>query len=81
MSAPADEGTPTMEPTAVEGDTPDVERRLLAPSEVARMFHVDARTVARWETQRKLSAVRTLGGHRRYRVAEVVGLLEQRAET
>jgi len=36
--------------------------------------------VARWTTSGKLSAVRTLGGHRRFYAAEVETLLEGSAE-
>lgn len=49
---------------------------LLTPSEVASMFRVDPKTVTRWAKAGKLSAVRTLGGHRRYRESEVRDLLE-----
>ena len=48
---------------------------LLTPSEVASMFRVDPKTVTRWAKAGKLSAVRTLGGHRRYREQEVRELL------
>jgi len=49
---------------------------LLTPSEVAAMFRVDPKTVTRWAKAGKLSAIRTLGGHRRYRETEVRALLE-----
>lgn len=49
---------------------------LLTPAEVASMFRVDAKTVTRWAKAGKLSVIRTLGGHRRYREAEVRALLE-----
>ena len=48
---------------------------LLTPAEVASMFRVDPKTVTRWAKAGKLSAIRTLGGHRRYSAAEVRGLL------
>lgn len=48
---------------------------LLTPAEVACMFAVDPKTVTRWAKAGKLTQVRTLGGHRRYREAEVRGLL------
>jgi excisionase family DNA binding protein len=48
---------------------------LLTPSEVATLFRVDPKTVTRWAKAGKLSSIRTLGGHRRYREAEVRGLL------
>lgn len=49
---------------------------LLTPSEVATLFRVDPKTVTRWARAGKLTAIRTLGGHRRYRQAEVMQLLE-----
>jgi excisionase family DNA binding protein len=48
---------------------------LLTPGEVAGMFRVDAKTVNRWAQDGKLTFIRTLGGHRRYREAEVRALL------
>ena len=39
------------------------------------MFRVDPKTVTRWAKAGKLSAIRTLGGHRRYSAAEVRSLL------
>ena len=48
---------------------------LLTPAEVASMFRVDPKTVTRWAKAGKLSAIRTLGGHRRYRESEVRALL------
>lgn len=54
---------------------PDAEP-LLTPAEVASMFRVDPKTVTRWAKAGKLHAIRTLGGHRRYREAEVRALLE-----
>lgn len=47
---------------------------LLTPGEVARMFSVDPKTVTRWAKAGKLTAIRTLGGHRRYRATEVEAL-------
>jgi excisionase family DNA binding protein len=44
---------------------------LLRPGEVADMFRVDPKTVTRWANDGKLSAIRTLGGHRRFREEEV----------
>lgn len=48
---------------------------LLTPAEVASMFRVDPKTVTRWAKSGKLTSIRTLGGHRRYREAEVKSLL------
>ena len=48
---------------------------LLTPAEVAKLFRVDPKTVTRWAKAGKLTAIRTLGGHRRYRKSEVQSLL------
>jgi excisionase family DNA binding protein len=48
---------------------------LLTPAEVAALFRVDPKTVTRWAKTGKLTSVRTLGGHRRYRESEVWNLL------
>ena len=48
---------------------------LMTPAEVASLFRVDPKTVTRWADAGKLTAVRTLGGHRRYRQDEVHKLL------
>ena len=48
---------------------------LLTPSEVAHLFRVDPKTVTRWAKAGKLTAIRTLGGHRRYKESEVKALL------
>jgi len=54
--------------------TPEAEP-LLTPAEVATMFRVDPKTVTRWAKAGKLTSIRTLGGHRRYRESEVLALL------
>jgi excisionase family DNA binding protein len=48
---------------------------LLTPAEVASLFRVDPKTVTRWAKAGKLTYVRTLGGHRRYKESEVKALL------
>lgn len=53
---------------------PEVES-LLTPAEVAALFRVDPKTVTRWAKAGKLTSIRTLGGHRRYREVEVRALL------
>jgi len=48
---------------------------LLTPAEVATLFRVDPKTVTRWAKSGKLTSIRTLGGHRRYKESEVKALL------
>jgi excisionase family DNA binding protein len=48
---------------------------LLTPSEVAKLFRVDPKTVTRWAKSGRLTSIRTLGGHRRYKDSEVRALL------
>lgn len=63
----------------MSGRGPEAER-LLTPSEVAALFRVDPKTVTRWAKAGKLSSIRTLGGHRRYRSSEVQSLLEAQGQ-
>lgn len=56
------------------------QEELLTPGEVAALFRVDPKTVTRWAQDGRLSSVRTLGGHRRFRATEVHALLA-RSET
>jgi len=55
--------------------SPQEGEKLLTPAEVAAMFRVDPKTVTRWAKAGKLSSIRTLGGHRRYRAEEIQSLL------
>ena len=50
------------------------------PSEVARIFGVNAKSVTRWARTGKLSAIRTLGGHRRFRRSDVERLMAELEE-
>lgn len=47
---------------------------LMTPAEVAALFRVSPKTVARWSRSGRLTALRTLGGHRRFRTREVEAL-------
>jgi len=58
-------------------DELDAPEQLLTPSEVAAMFRVNPKTVTRWARAGKLTAIRTLGGHRRFKVSEIRRCLEE----
>jgi len=53
----------------------NIQEKLLTPGEVAALFRVDPKTVTRWAKAGKLTSIRTLGGHRRYKESEVSTLL------
>jgi excisionase family DNA binding protein len=48
----------------------------LTPGEVAQLFRVNPKTVARWAKEGKLPFIQTLGGHRRYPSRAIRTLLE-----
>lgn len=52
---------------------------IMRPEEVAQLFKVSVRTVARWADQGLLPHFKTVGGHHRYRRAEVEAILEATA--
>ena len=58
----------------------DAPEALLTPSEVAALFRVNPKTVTRWARAGKLTAIRTLGGHRRFRVSEIRRCLEEMSQ-
>ncbi len=52
------------------------ESQLLTPAEVALLFRVDPKTVARWAAVGRLPSIRTPGGHRRFPRPAVEELLK-----
>jgi excisionase family DNA binding protein len=57
------------------------QEKLLTPAEVAALFRVDPKTVSRWAKAGKLTSIKTLGGHRRYRESDVAALLKSNLES
>ena len=55
----------------------EMSEKLLTPGEVAELFKVNPKTVTRWARAGKITAIRTLGGHRRFRASEIRRCLEQ----
>jgi excisionase family DNA binding protein len=58
----------------------DAPEQLLTPSEVAALFRVNPKTVTRWARAGKLTAIRTLGGHRRFRATEIRRCLDEMSQ-
>ncbi len=48
---------------------------LLTPAEAARKLGVTPNTVTRWSRAGKISAIQTMGGHRRFRRGEIERVL------
>jgi excisionase family DNA binding protein len=67
---------PPIEVGTVTNENPE---RLLTPHQVAQLFRVDPKTVARWASNGWIGSIRTPGGHRRFRESEVRALLAERA--
>jgi excisionase family DNA binding protein len=61
-------------PGSLAGAHPGAAADLMTTAEVAAMFRVGSTTVLRWADTGHLSSLRTLGGHRRFRTAEVRAL-------
>jgi excisionase family DNA binding protein len=53
----------------------DETEELLTPSEVAALFRVDPKTVTRWARAGRISCIKTLGGHRRFKTSEIRRLI------
>ncbi len=66
--------TPTRDGSSADQGQPDA---LLTPGEVATLFRVNPKTVTRWARAGKLTAIRTLGGHRRFRASEIRDCLDR----
>lgn len=49
--------------------------RLMTTNEVAALFRVDHKTVARWAAGGRISSIKTPGGQHRFRESEVRALL------
>jgi excisionase family DNA binding protein len=50
-------------------------RDLLTPGEVAVLFRVNPKTVTRWALAGRIPSIRTPGGHRRFRVGDIIDLV------
>ena len=67
--------------TMADHENLDSPEALLTPSEVAALFRVNPKTVTRWARAGKLNAIRTLGGHRRFKASEIRACLEEMSQS
>jgi excisionase family DNA binding protein len=54
---------------------------LLTPAQVAALFAVDPKTVARWAMAGRIECIRTLGGHRRFPAGQFTTYLTPTTQT
>lgn len=48
------------------------EIKYLRPEEASKLLNVTVRTLEKWETEGKISCVRTKGGHRRFLYEDII---------
>ena len=53
---------------------------LISPQNTAKMLGVCIATLRNWEKDGKIKCVRTMGGHRRYKLEEVMRILNKEVE-
>lgn len=61
------------DPTVI---APNARTRKVTPKQAAKLLHVSTDTLRRWSAEGKLTVERTLGGHRRYDLAEVQSIAD-----
>lgn len=69
---------PSLRAEAAEGNQMPPSEAHMTSGQVARIFGVRPKAVRAWADAGKLTVIRTLGGHRRYREAEVLALAASR---
>jgi excisionase family DNA binding protein len=53
------------------------EDELISPKEAAKMLGVSVMAIRSWENEKKIKCVKTLGGHRRFRLGDIQDLLKK----
>jgi excisionase family DNA binding protein len=57
--------------------SPGAGAEYLRPGEAAKLLHVSPKTIDRWAADGRIPCIVTLGGHRRFRVGDVLAVAEQ----
>lgn len=50
--------------------------KLLSPQQAAKMLNVTITTLRNWDVAGKIKAIRTLGGHRRYKLQDIKKIVD-----
>ena len=53
------------------------EQELISPAQAAKMLGVSITTLRNWEKAGKIKCIKTLGGHRRFKVDEIKKILNE----
>ena len=51
--------------------------KLITPATAAKMLGVTVMTIRNWENDGKLKAIKTFGGHRRFRLSDIKKLINE----
>ncbi|MCP4272408.1 MAG: helix-turn-helix domain-containing protein, partial [Gammaproteobacteria bacterium] len=54
-----------------------MKNKILTPNQVAEMMMVSPATVRQWAANGKLEALTTPGGHRRFRMTDIISFAEK----
>lgn len=49
---------------------------LISPRQASKMFGITTETLRKWELLGKVKCIKTLGGHRRFKLCEIESLLK-----
>ena len=51
-----------------------MENELISPQQAAKILSVSTDTLRKWEQKAKITAIKTIGGHRRYSTKEIIAI-------
>ena len=80
-SAASDPPAPDGSSQAADSSADAAGNVFLTPGQAAQLLGVCSRTVSRWGDGGQIPSVKTLGGHRRFRQADILALLQASAIT
>ena len=54
-----------------------MEEKLITPKEAAKLLCITIDCLRKWERAGKIGCIKTLGGHRRYKLEDIEGIKEK----